>query len=67
MVSLHFQAFQVIGYASIGPIKTQINIGGGHMLPTPFGQRKLQNVILENWWLIYRSLITRNFPKLRTK
>ena len=30
-----------MGYASIGPIKTQINIGGGHMLPTPVRSEKI--------------------------
>lgn len=30
-----------MGYASIGPIKTQIKIGGGHMLPTPIRPEKI--------------------------
>ena len=33
--------FQVIGYASIGTMKRQIKIGGGHMMPIPMRSEKI--------------------------
>ena len=36
-----FKHFQVMGNASIGPMKTQIKIGGDHMMPTSMPSEKI--------------------------